>query len=273
MADTKISQKEKLSKRASDWTKQMEETQFGKIQTAVLESKIYLHDLHNNKIRNDRTYPNFIFANAGSVEALFDDRTVTGKTCILNYASFKNPGGQFLKGSPAQEENLCHQSFLYNVLKRFYRTYYAQNRQNTYECLYTNRAIYTPDITFWCNHELVENIDLENTLHKDCDVLTCAAPNRVSAQKYYGKTDSECYDALLSRMRFMKDILEEKEVDTFITGAWGCGVFGGDIDELIDVTKRTFKKTTVKNIICAVPGDDENAQKIKEFCLMKNSKR
>lgn len=62
-----------------------------------------------------------------------------GKTCVLNFASFKNPGGGFLKGTVAQEEYLCQNSTLYNVLSRF-TSYYEKNR------LSTNDALYSPGI-------------------------------------------------------------------------------------------------------------------------------
>lgn len=52
-----------------------------------------------------------------------------GKTAILNFASHKNPGGMFIEGSRAQEECLCHESCLYNVLLKFPQ-YYAWNQQN-----------------------------------------------------------------------------------------------------------------------------------------------
>lgn len=45
-----------------------------------------------------------------------------GRTAILNYASYKSPGGFFLEGSPAQEEALCHES----ILLAFDGTYYAE---------------------------------------------------------------------------------------------------------------------------------------------------
>lgn len=68
-----------------------------------------------------------------------------GKTCVLNFASFKNPGGGFLKGTIAQEEYLCQNSTLYNVLSQF-TSYYEKNRLNTNDALYWNRAIYSPGI-------------------------------------------------------------------------------------------------------------------------------
>ena len=49
-----------------------------------------------------------------------------GRTAILNFASYKHPGGKFLDGSMAQEESLCHASFLYNVLREFKDTYYDE---------------------------------------------------------------------------------------------------------------------------------------------------
>ena len=54
-----------------------------------------------------------------SVTAVFKavEQNAFLKTAVLNFASYNNPGGRFLDGSMAQEESLCHSSFLYNVLK------------------------------------------------------------------------------------------------------------------------------------------------------------
>ena len=92
----------------------------------------------------DKEIPIFLAAE-DSVSAIFD--YYDGKTAVLNFASYKNPGGGFLSGSRAQEESLCHSSFLYNVLSRF-PTYYGWNQNHLNRSLYENRAIYSPRILF-----------------------------------------------------------------------------------------------------------------------------
>lgn len=47
-----------------------------------------------------------------SVSAIFEEHADNQKMAVLNFASYKNPGGMFIKGSKAQEECLCHESFL-----------------------------------------------------------------------------------------------------------------------------------------------------------------
>ena len=54
-----------------------------------------------------------------TVSAIFRYKRKEKRTAILNFASYKNAGGMFLQGSSAQEESLCHASFLYNVLSEF----------------------------------------------------------------------------------------------------------------------------------------------------------
>ena len=161
--------------------------------------------------------------------------------CIaLNFASYKNPGGAYLNGSCAQEESLCHESWLYNILARF-QSYYDWNKKNLNRGLYKDRALYTPDVTF-----------SDGERNAIADVLTCAAPNRsIIAKGYTNFTEEENYKVLHDRMLFMSKICSLREKDVLILGAWGCGVFKQDPA----VVARLIHNTTwrgVKKIVLAV---------------------
>ena len=171
------------------------------------------------------------------------------KVAILNFASYKNPGGRFLDGSCAQEECLCHASTLYNVLCRFTIEFYDWNNRNKNRALYHNRALYTPEIYFYKdNHIFV------------CDVITCAAPNKFAAQKYANVSDTENSTALQERIKFILDVAVDNSVETLILGAYGCGVFGQDPEEVATIFK-TYLETDYKNsfreVVFAIP-DDKN---------------
>jgi len=121
--------------------------------------------------------------NLDSVSAIFKHNyDENEKIAVLNFASYKNPGGMFINGSKAQEECLCHDSFLYNVLKEFTDSYYARNNLYKNKALYMDRALYSPDVVF----------EVDGKLRK-VDVITCAAPNKSAAQKYLNVTDEENY--------------------------------------------------------------------------------
>lgn len=148
------------------------------------------------------------------------DETLGLKTAVLNFASYKNPGGMFIEGSMAQEEALCHGSFLYNVLSSTELAhYYEWNRKNLNRGLYKDRALYTPGVAF---------ISSTGEVRK-ADVLTCAAPNNSMPENVPGIfREEENRAALTSRMIFIRNILHEENVDRVILGAWGCGVFRQD---------------------------------------------
>ena len=80
---------------------------------------------------------------------------------VLNFASYKNPGGMFLEGSRAQEEALCHASVLYEVLSEFERTYYAQNRKMLNYGMYEDIGIYSRSLLF------------DKPRKRKVDVMTC----------------------------------------------------------------------------------------------------
>jgi len=174
-----------------------------------------------------------------SVSALFK---ASGKICVLNFADYVKPGGRYMLGDCAQEEFLCSESTLYEVLSRFQK-YYEWNEQNKNHALYMDRAIYSPDIVFHRGDTGVV-----------ADVLSVAAPRWKVAGRYKMATEEDNVNALKSRFRFISEILAEHNVETFIGGAWGCGVFGQDPEMIAMLFKTTKWGSSLKRIIHPIPG-------------------
>lgn len=185
----------------------------------------------------------FVLKNTDSVSAIFGEDN--NNLAVLNFASYKTPGGMFLAGSGAQEECLCHESFLYNVLVKFEDTYYAENGKAKNKALYLNRALYSPDILF-------ERGDKK----RYCNVLTCAAPNLTAAKKYCNVSDKENSEVLASRIEFVLDILAKEKQEVIILGAFGCGVFGQNPKEVASVFRKlliTKFKNVFRRVVFAIP--------------------
>nr|DAL81181.1 MAG TPA: poly(ADP-ribose) glycohydrolase [Bacteriophage sp.] len=77
---------------------------------AIINSEIFGPNLPFSQ-KEEKTYHNtFYLKDQDSVSCLFS-LTDRSKAAVLNYASYKHPGGYFLGGSSAQEEALCHLSY------------------------------------------------------------------------------------------------------------------------------------------------------------------
>lgn len=212
------------------------------IEDCVSRSKIY---------DNTNVYSDVVKSSAGTQHILVPTDTVSalinekdGVTAVLNFASFTNPGGKFIEGSRAQEESLCHESFLYNVLKEF-RNFYAINQSMRNYGLYCNRAIYSPNVVFERDNGYIE-----------ADVITCAAPN-LSARERYGAnyiTDEENTKALASRIQFIYNMAAKNGVDTLILGAFGCGVFCQNPEEVASLFMK-LDPGCFQKIVFAVPNN------------------
>ena len=172
-----------------------------------------------------------------------------GKTALLNFASYKNPGGMFINGSKAQEECLCHASYLYNVLLPFVDKFYKWNNENKNRALYFNRALYSPDVLFFDGGEKFY-----------CDVITCAAPNKSAARRYGRVSVQENTEVLKSRIKFVLDIAADNCIDTLVLGAFGCGVFGQDAEEVANIFSEYLRNgyDCFTKVIFAVPNDSTN---------------
>lgn len=193
-----------------------------------------------NKVNDINTQ--IIVDEIDSVNAIF--KYNNNKTAVLNFASYKHPGGMFLQGSKAQEECLCHASNLYNVLKEL-EDYYNWNNQHLNKALYKDRAVYSKDIIFMNDNDICK-----------CDVITCAAPNKAAAQKYCNIDNKHNYDILKQRINFVLKIANEQNVDTLILGAFGCGVFGQNPIEVASIFNHYLHDIKFNKVIFAIPGGD-----------------
>lgn len=180
------------------------------IEEMVEKTKIYNdEDVKFKKIKQ-KDVPKVSLIDADTTSAIFRYSTGKRKVCALNFASFTHAGGGYMSGSKAQEESLCADSCLYNVLSQF-PDYYDYNRKHRNDGLYENRALYSPQVIFE-----------KDSMKTKCDILTCAAPNRNS---FFGNA-LENKKALKSRIKFILNIIQEEHPDVVILGAFGSGAFG-----------------------------------------------
>lgn len=152
-----------------------------------------------------------------------------GKTAVLNFASWTNPGGGVVNGSNAQEEGLCRISTLYPCLsdKKMLQQFYLPHRDKP-DHLHNGDCIYTPGVTVFKSDSGIPKTQPEERWF-DVDVITCAAPNlraRDGEKLWIG--DRRLMDIHLFRISRVLDIAALNGDTDIILGAFGCGVFLND---------------------------------------------
>lgn len=181
-----------------------------------------------------------VFKNGTTIEALLDEKSGF-RTCLLNFASAKNPGGGFLGGASAQEESLARSSSLYASLIKD-ETMYTYNRgRSTY--LYSDYMIYSPEVLFWMNDE-------GESLPKPfvSDVLTAPAPNKgAMIQNNRPEQILELEKVFRIRMDKMFRLAASQKAEYLILGAWGCGVFRNE-PEFVAACFEELLATRYKNV-------------------------
>lgn len=146
----------------------------------------------------------------------------------LNFASAKNPGGGFLGGAKAQEEDLARCSALYNCqIKK--RAYYDANRACG-TLLYTDHLIYSPDVPFFRD----ERLDLLESPFL-VSVVTSPAPNAGEELRNHPGAGPEILKTLRRRAEQILQVALHHRHQVLVLGAWGCGVFRNDPNQVAQV--------------------------------------
>lgn len=185
-----------------------------------------------------------------------------GRLVLLNFASARNPGGGFIGGAKAQEEDLCRCSGLYKTLVP-HTDYYESNRQQ--KCmLYTDHAIYSPDVPFF-------KIRGTGNLLPDpflASVITMPAPNTGPYLKRAGSSLAKLEACFAQRWLNVLAIARDQGHDTVLLGAWGCGAFRGDPVMASRTAKAAIRQmgADFKRIDFAIPGGGRiSRQNLKSF--------
>lgn len=145
------------------------------------------------------------------------------KIGILNFASAKNPGGGFLKGSSAQEESIARSSSLYECIR--HSPMYHANIQNNNRCLYNHHMIYSPSVPVFR--------DDDNNLIEPYYVSVLSVPAVNTNQALIKGVDRQSIDRVMNeRIDNLLSVASKHGIETLILGAWGCGVFGGDFNTI-----------------------------------------
>ena len=160
---------------------------------------------------------------------------------VLNFASGKNPGGGFLRGTQAQEESLARSSALYASLSRITCVNYYDSHKEAKDPRYSHRMIWTPDC-------IVFRDDAGNLLEHPypVNILTAAAPNRRALVESNVDFNEDDLETLISdRIERILRVFDLKECRTLVLGAWGCGVFGNDPDLVAACFLEFFERARV----------------------------
>jgi len=139
---------------------------------------------------------------------------------LLNFASAHKPGGGFINGAKAQEEDLARCSALYPCLTGQVEYYESNHAQPS--MLYTDYAIYSPKVPWFRTSSC--DAPSEPFL---ASVITAPAPNARQALRR-GNSVEEIESVLQRRCRRILSIAKENAHRSILLGAWGCGVFGNN---------------------------------------------
>lgn len=156
---------------------------------------------------------------------------------VLNFASARNPGGGFIRGAKAQEEDLARCSGLYPCLLTQPR-YFEINRAQS-SLLYTDHLIYSPQVPWFRTRS-------RNAPDRLClaSVITGPAPNAGEVLRRDPAARPAIEAALRHRAGLVLALAREQGHRCLLLGGWGCGVFRNDPEMVADAFGQWLESET-----------------------------
>jgi uncharacterized protein (TIGR02452 family) len=141
----------------------------------------------------------------------------------LNFASAKHPGGGWLGGARAQEEDIARKSALYATLATpEAQPYYDENRASS-SAIYTDHLVWSPQVPFFRDEDLA----LVDEPWR-ASIITSPAPNLGAMLQRDPHATPAVEAALKKRAAHVLAVFAIEGAVDVVLGAWGCGVFRND---------------------------------------------
>ena len=162
---------------------------------------------------------------------------------IVDPGAFTRPGGAYEDGAFGPEQILCSESNLYPILVAHKRDFYDKNRDYRRGSLFTDRALYVPEVLFSRGGDV-----------RRADVLVIAEPIRAYALENH-RSERECDKALADRIETIFRVAAANGAETLIMGAFGCGRNGYPVEQVIELIQNWIAEHpgAVPNVVFAVP--------------------
>ncbi|CAM2011241.1 TIGR02452 family protein [Acanthopleuribacter pedis] len=163
----------------------------------------------------------------------------------LNFASARNPGGGFIRGAKAQEEDVARCSGLYPTLLRC-PEYYTYNRDRK-TLLYSDHMIYSPRVPFF----RIKSRSFCDRLYF-ASVITAPAPNAGQVRKHAETDEATIESVFRRRVGKVLALAESEGLTHLVLGAWGCGVFANDPIMVADAFAAWLDHPRFKNVFAHI---------------------
>ena len=228
------------------------------IRETFLFSSEELSEMAENKLPETHFETQFEVWKCSSLKAILQlaEEEDQEKLMCLNFASAKNPGGGFVSGAEAQEESLARTSGLYDSLLQCWEYYYTHRAMES--CFYTDMMIYSPKVPVFRKDK--------GELNKPvlCNFITSPAVNAGVVKRQEPEREVEIFGAMDVRIDKMLALALRQGNETLILGAWGCGVFRNDPEEIAELFKKHLHgkyKNKFKRVVFAILTKKEEVTK------------
>jgi uncharacterized protein (TIGR02452 family) len=197
-----------------------------------------------------------------AAKELYDDGY---SPAVVNFASFKVPGGGVRKGSRAQEENICRRTNLFESIFRFIDTlskeYCLPLEKKRYPLPVNHGAIYSPSISVFRESDDKEYAFMDKLFN--IDVITIAALSNPPLDSK-GHMSDWAKSITKEKIRTMLNLAIYWENDSIVLGAFGCGAFANPPEDVAKLFKEVLEEPEYRDkfekIVFAVL-DDGNSHR------------
>lgn len=151
----------------------------------------------------------------------------------LNFACATTAGGGFLNGARAQEEYLARSSALWACLHG--NSMYAYHRERD-DPFYSDYVLYSPNVS-------VIRDDAGKLLETPyrCSIITSPAVQANGVYRYLPARADEISPVMWKRILKVLAVAERHGHNSLVLGAWGCGAFGNDGNEIAKLFRKALE--------------------------------